>query len=299
MKKPNFFIIGAPKCGTTSLAMWLSEHPKIYMSPMKEPHHFNTDLRYVLTPSRRDYELLFRGATREHKAIGEASVFYLFSKLAVPRIEKELPGSRYIVMVRNPVDMAYSLHEQQIVSGNEHIKNFIEAWRLSEERAKGRKVTRWCREPKLLDYKSVCKLGEQIERLFKLVPRERVLVLVLDDVRENPRREYLKALDFLGVPDDGRTSFPVYNTAKERRWPWLHRLLLAIGRMNEFTKRSLGVPIVWGTGILKRIDKLNLRYRTRPPMPLQIRAELVEYFQSDIFLLSQLLKRDFSDWLQV
>jgi len=299
VKKPNFFIIGAPKCGTTSLAAWLSEHPNIYMSPLKEPHFFNMDLKYHNVSNSRDYWLLFDGVTSEHKAVGEASVFYLFSKTAVPRIEKEVPGAKYIVMVRNPVDMAYSLHEQQVVAGNEHIKDFAQAWHLSEKRAKGQEVTRWCREPKLLDYKSVCKLGEQLERLFKIVPRERVLVLVLDDVKENPRREYLKVLNFLGVSDDGRTEFPVYNPAKERRWPWLRRAVLAMGRASRSVKKALGIPTVRGTGILNRIDKLNIRYRPRPPMPPELRAEITEYFRDDVLLLSRLLDRDFSTWLKL
>jgi Sulfotransferase family len=70
MIKPNFFILGAPKCGTTSLAVWLSEHPHIYM-PQKEPHFFNTDHRRFLN-SRVGYERLFAGANERHRVVGEA-----------------------------------------------------------------------------------------------------------------------------------------------------------------------------------------------------------------------------------
>ena len=298
MKQPNFFIIGAPKCGTTSLAAWLSEHPNIFMSPIKEPHYFNTDLKHHLAHNRRDYEALFQGATEEHVAVGEASVFYLYSKVAVSRIEIEFPESKYIVMVRNPVDMAYSLHEQNIAAGYEHVLDFSKAWALSDKRSRGLEVSRWCPEPKILDYKSVCKLGEQIARLYKTVPKERVLVLVLDDIRANPRREYLRVLKFLGVPDDGKTVFPVHNPAKERRWLWMRRAVLAAGKASSAIKRALGIPAVRGTGLLNAFDKLNLRYRQRPPMPLELRAELTEYFQGDILLLSRLLGRDFSEWLK-
>lgn len=296
MKKPNFFIIGAPKCGTTSLAAWLSEHPNIYMSPVKEPHFFNTDLKYINTPSRHEYERLFRGATDEHKAVGEASVFYLFSKVAVPRIEQELPGARYIVMVRNPVDMAYSLHHQQLFSGNEHIEDFAEAWHLSEERAKGRFVTQWCREPKLLDYRSVCRLGEQLQRVYSLVPRERVLVLNLEDVRKDPRKEYREVLQFLNVPDDGRQGFPVHNPAKVRRWPWLRRVVKALIHL----KLWIGMPrILCMSQLINAVDKINSRIQPRPPMSLELRRELIEYFQEDVKLLEHLLDRDFSEWLEL
>ena len=296
MKKPNFFIIGAPKCGTTSLYHWLSEHPNIYMSPLKEPNFYNTDLGNCKL-THREYELLFHRAKDKHKAVGEASTSYLFSRVAVPYIEKELPGSRYIVMIRNPVDMAYSFHEELVTLGYEHIKDFVKAWQLSEERAKGCVVTQWCHEPKLLDYKSVCKLGEQLERLFKIVPRTRVLVLVLDDVKGNPRQEHLKMMDFLEVPDDGRTEFPAYNPAKERRWPWLRRAVLAMNRASRSVKKVLGIPTVRGTGILNLMDKLNIRYRPRPLMPPKLRGEITEYFRDDILLLSRLLDRDFSAWL--
>jgi len=296
MKKPNFFIIGAPKCGTTSLAAWLSEHPNIYMSPVKEPHFFDSDLKCSMVPNRRAYERLFRGATVEHKAIGEASVYYLFSKVAVPRIEQEIPGSRYIVMIRNPVDMAYSLYEQKVVTGNEHLKSFEEAWRLSEKRARGEAVTRRCREPKLLDYKSVCRLGEQLERLFRTVPRERILVLVLDDLKDNPRREYLKVLAFLGVPDDGRKEFPVKNPAKELRWPRLYYALREVG-VALGVKRWLAAPGVWK--LISAIIRLNTKFRPREPMPSDLRAELIEYFRDDIHRLEKLLERDLSTWLEV
>ncbi len=298
LTKPNFFIIGAPKCGTTSLATWLAQHPNVYMSPVKEPNFFSADLgKHKLT--WQEYEMLFEGVTEQHQAIGEASTSYLFSKVAVPKIESTIEEARYIVMVRNPIDMAYAFHEEQLVLGNEHIRDFAKAWALSEERAQGREVTRWCREPRRLDYKSVCRLGEQLQRLFTIVPRERVLVLVLDDIRENPRREYLRVLRFLGLVDDGRMAFPVYNSAKERRLPGLQRAILITGEASVMVKQWLGIPKVKGTGLLTRISRMDIRRRPRPPMPPELRAELAAYFREDVALLSRLLERDFSEWLKI
>ena len=299
MKKPNFFIIGAPKCGTTSLAAWLAEHPTIYMSPVKEPHFFCSDFNVVIIPNEAEYYRLFKKAGDQHMAVGEASTSYLYSQVAVPRIERELPGAKYIVMVRNPVEMAYSLHDHYIFWGIEHIRDFETAWRLSPERRAGRMVSRWCSEPRLLDYQSTCKLGEQLERLFSIVPRERVLVLVLDDIKENPRQEYLKVLGFLGVSDDGRQAFPVKNPAKERRRPKLYKVLRLIGRASRKTKQLLGIPTNRGTGILKAINNINVKYRPRPSMPIQLRKELTEYFRPDIEKLGGLLGRDFSHWLSL
>ena len=171
MKKPNFFILGAPKCGTTSLAAWLSQHPQVFMSPAKEPHHFNADHKNRGYKERSHYESLFSRAKDHHIAVGEASVWYLYSQVAVSLIEEYSPESRYIVCLRNPVDMAYSLHEQQLVSGNEHLNCFSEAWELSDQRLKANSVSRWCVEPSQLAYGEACKLGGQMERLYDRVPK--------------------------------------------------------------------------------------------------------------------------------
>jgi hypothetical protein len=109
LRKPNFFIIGAAKCGTTSLSVWLGGHPQIFMSSMKEPHFFNNDDRQAIR-TLDDYEALFWSATEEHIAIGEASVWYLSSADAVPAILQYQPEAKFIVMLRNPVEMAPALH---------------------------------------------------------------------------------------------------------------------------------------------------------------------------------------------
>jgi Sulfotransferase domain len=290
---PNFFIIGAPKCGTTSLATWLSEHPNIYFSPIKEPHFFNSDQNYNNVRSRKEYERLFNKVSAEHRAVGEGSVFYLYSKVAVSRIEKELPSSRYIVMFRNPIEMAYAMHEQQVFAGNEHITDFRRAWSLSDERLQGREVSQVCREPKLLAYKQLCALGAQLERLYAAVPRERVLVLFLDDFKKDSRPEYLRVLDFLDVPRDERTDFPVYNPAKERRWPGVRS---AVQQANQL-RRKLGLPRL-GLGLIGAVEKANTKARAREKMPEDLKQELARYFLKDVQVLETLAHRDLSTWLK-
>jgi hypothetical protein len=291
MRKPNFFIIGAPKCGTTSLAAYLESHPQIFFSPYKEPHHFNTDENWVWTPERSRYEELFRGATQFHRAIGEGSVWYLHSSVAVLNIEQYTPDARYIVCLRSPVEMAYSLHEQQFVSGNEHIEDFAEAWELNNDRLKGKSISRWCRESRHLAYGSACLLGEQLDRLYNLVPRERVHTVLLDDVKADPRTEYLSVLKFLGVDDDGRYSFSMKNPAKERRSRVLLRAIQLIGSF----KRQMGIHKSFG--LLSAIDRKNINYRKRQPLSDEMKHKLQDYFNSDVELLGRLLDRDLSRWL--
>ena len=110
LRKPNFFILGAPKCGTTSLAAWLGEHPNIFVSSEKEPNFFNTEDKRGITNTLEQYEDLFREAGTEHVAVGEATVWYLSSPEAIDRILKYNSDARFIVMVRNPLEMAPALH---------------------------------------------------------------------------------------------------------------------------------------------------------------------------------------------
>jgi hypothetical protein len=192
---------------------------------------------------------LFEGARKEHLAIGEASTTYLFSREAMPAIEERLSESRYIAMLRTPVEMAPALHEQEIRVFHEDVKSFSEAWALWRERREGKAAPRRWRDPIKLDYQSWCRLGEQMACLYESVSTEQVLPLVLDDIRENVALEYRRVPDFLGVPDVGRGVFPIHNFAGGWRSGRIGRLVRRMGLSASwakhiariFPKRSLGL----------------------------------------------------------
>src|SRR5919106_4688265 len=107
---PDFFIVGAPKCGTTSLASYLDAHPQIFMSPVKEPKYFFFDAPELRVIDRLEsYQRLFARAEPD-QLCGEASTAYLFSKAAVPAILEANPAAKIIAMVRNPLEMVVSYH---------------------------------------------------------------------------------------------------------------------------------------------------------------------------------------------
>jgi len=290
MKKPDFFILGAPKCGTTSLAAWLAEHPDIYMSPEKEPHFFNTDHKRYLN-SLEGYERLFEGASDRHAAVGEASVWYLSSEDAVANILAYNPAARFIVMLRNPVEMAPSLHEEQVFTGREEVRDFATAWDLQEARKRGHDLPRLTWEPKHLLYGDMCRLGAQLERLFSRVPAERVKMIFIEDLRD-ARGVYRDTLSFLGVTDDGRVQFEALNAAKKRRWPFL----LHLPRLAIAFKHALGIE--GGLGIWKHIDSRNRIERPRAPIDPAMRRRLTEYFAEDIRKLERVTGRDLSHWVR-
>ena len=289
MNKPNFFIIGAPKCGTTSLAYWLGEHKNIYMSPVKEPHYFDTDNKRRIE-TRKEYEALFKNVKKYHSAIGEASVYYLFSKEAVPNILRYNPNAKFIVMLRNPVDMAYSLHDHYVCLGRENVSDFIEAWKLNDDRRKGRNIPVLAWDPKRMVYGDVCRLGMQVDRLLKYVDRERVLFVFMEDIKKNTQQVYRQVLTFLGVPDDGRTDFPRLNPGKRAN----NRLLASLITITYDVKHMLGLKTSFG--VMNKIQEKNQTVRIRKKMDDDVRDLLVDYFLDDIKLLAALTGRDLRNW---
>ena len=291
LRKPNFFIIGAPKCGTTSLSVWLGEHRKIFISPIKEPHFFNSDDRQAIS-ELDEYEALFCGASEEHIAVGEASVWYLSSANAVTAILRYQPEAKFIVMLRNPIEMAPALHGEMLLSGLEYEHEFPMAWNLQEVRRQGRRIrVSWARRRFL--YGEICSLGMQLEKLYKIVPSSRVLTIILDDIRADPRHEYLRVLQFLGVSDDGRLDFPIHNPASAFRYPGIQRAAYPILHLKD----RLGVS--GGLGLWTRMENLMRVEKPRKPLTPEMISVLNEYFSQDVELLGRLLGRDLRQWLAI
>jgi hypothetical protein len=214
-RKPGFFMLGAPKCGTTALASYLATHPLVQVSEPKEPNYFCKDLRVgCRVASDEEYLATFFPGLDESKAhvAVDASVWYLYSGIAVDEILRFQPDARFLVMIRSPVDMAYSLHSMLHFMGQEDVFDFTRAWELQDARRQGRflPADRWI-DAQLLQYHAVCSLGSQLERLYRKVDPARVHVELQDDMRKDPRGVYARVLNFLGVPDDGRTRFDETN----------------------------------------------------------------------------------------
>lgn len=288
MKKPNFFVIGAPKCGTTSLYHWLKQHPYAFLPGLKEPHFFNTDDKAPDRCSLAAYENLFEDAGDADIAVGECSVWYLASKEAVPRVLDYNPDARFIVCLRNPIEMAYALHHQQLFAANEHIVSFRAAWQAQDLRARMKD------EPAAtsthLLYGPMCKLGEQVERLKSHASDDRIHIMFLDDMKEDPSAAYRGILEFLGLPDF-QPEFRKSNEARARRLPFIRRIVRGLGSV----RRSLGVRR--GFGILSRLDRWNSKPgRWRPDEGMN--ETLCSYFRDDIRLLGRMTGRDLTHWLR-
>ena len=298
--KPSFFIVGAPKCGTTALYEYLRPHPNIFMPEIKEPHFFAKDLgTYPRIKTLEDYLDLFAAATPHHLQLGEASVYYLRSSVAIPSIREFNPAAKLIAMFRNPVDMVYSLHSQLLHVSEETVADFATAWRLQERRARGLDLPPGIRSALLVQYYQVGQFGTQAERLLSCFPREQVKLILYEDFAASPQRIYDEVLAFLEVPHDGRAEFPRINENKGARVPLLRRFYrkppTALRQVVRSLKRAIGGETI--SAAKKKLVALNTVKEQRPPLAPELRAELAAAFREEVGMLGRLMGRDLSHWV--
>ena len=299
MKKPDFFIVGGPKCGTTALYVYLRDHPAIFMPAVKEPHFFCPEFfgHKGVVSDLQEYLQLFRHAGPEHRAVGEASALYLASKSSLSLIRDFNPSARIVVMVRNPVEMAYALHAQQLRSCEEEIPDFEKAWNLQEDRRNGRSIPSACLGEWILQYREIASLGSQLRRVLSVFPAEQVHCIVFDDFIGDTRSCYVRLLQFLGVDDDGRMDFPPVNENAIYRWSWVNRLLkrppVGLDRIWRAVKKRMGVR---GTGLGSLVVRINSTVKKRAPLTPSMRRVLENAFEEEIRELEVILHRDFGHW---
>lgn len=274
----RLFIVGAPKCGTTSLASWLSDHPQICMSQIKESHYFSHDLAGRVVKHRKEYEELFGDPSPQTRWLLDASVSYIYSGVAVPTILAEFPDAKFIVMTRDPVDMAISLFYHNRFNRYESEESLERAWGLQERRARGESIPALCRDPFLLQYQQACALGTLVQRLHGWIEAPNLLHLTLKEVHEDTPTAYRRVLRFLDLADDGRRSFPVRNQAGEHRSPLLGGLLLHAARL----KARWGITKRFG---LMRLSRRPLDKKEISP---EFRKEMEDAFAKEARLLASL-----------
>jgi sulfotransferase family protein len=299
MKKPDLFIAGAPKSGTTALSKYLSEHPNVFITTPKEPNFFSDDMpkRYI-AQSLEDYLLLFKNCNSNHYVSGEASVYYLYSSCALQNIYNFYKQAKIIVLLRNPVDIVYSLHSQYIYNFTEDEKDFEKAWNFQESRKMGLNLPVNCKIPKILQYKDIAMLGNQVEKLFSIFSKDQVKLILFEDFVDSTKEVYEDVLKFLGIPSVGKASFPRIN---ENRIPrvlklshFLHNPPNIIRKIVRILYNTFGIDA--GEKFMRFISDLNSCKVERKRMSPDFRKRLITEFQEDIHKLSIIINRDLSHW---
>jgi len=290
--RPNLFILGAPKCGTTSLSAWLAQHPQVFFSPEKEPHHFYSP--YGEPMPREQYEALFERAPVKAQYLAEASIWYLFGGTAVPEILEYSPDARFIVCLRNPVKMAPSLHAQMLYTGKELLNNFEDAWDVSDQRCGGEHIGIFGfdqGDPACMAYKQACMLGQQVETLLQQVDRSQVLFVLIDDLSASPEETWDQIQVFLGLTRFADFSLRAHNQAKRRKFPVLQRFTLFVQNL----KRRLGIKKRFG--VLAPLNRKNIVEKKYPLPSKELQETMQQVFREDIVKLSGLINRDLSKWM--
>ena len=299
MKKPNFFIVGAPRCGTTALYSYLKTHPQICMSDFKEPNYFSDDLAPQLRrcTTEESYLANFSGVGEHHTVIGEATVFYLYSKTAIPNIKKFNPDAKLIAMFRDPAEMLYSAHSYFIYEFFIDNQDFLTAWNLQAALTQGNASASRQMELPFLHYRELASFGEQLQRTYSHFPAQQVKVIFYENLRRDPGAVYAEVLNFLDVPHDGRTDFPIVNAIKRHRIDFLGRVLhnmpVTLTQSARAVKASLGLKTL-GVGRLAR--KVDADARRPAAIPENIRQTIISELRPDIDLLEELTGSNLSNW---
>lgn len=236
MKLPNFLIIGAPKCGTTSLASYLSTHPDVFMCPWKEPNYFalaghqlphngpaspdvlNAIIYLHCATEFEQYRSLFDGAT-DQKAIGEASVRYLYYPESAPRIKEALPDVRMIAILREPVSRLYS-HYCMMREFQLEPLELADAIAAENSRIADNWGWDW-------HYTSIGRYAKQIKLYYDFFEKSQLKVFLYDEFAHNPVEVYRQVCRHLGIDESvvpnmsarGKVAYRPKNLTIDR---WLH-----------------------------------------------------------------------------
>jgi hypothetical protein len=301
--KPDFFIVGAPKCGTTSVYEYLKGHPEVFMSDAKEPRYFAPDdalgasghaLRHGRDLER--YLDLFAGA-RDEKRMGEASVVYIYSRRAPGLIHEFQPDARIVVMLRNPVDMIYSLHGQRLSEDREDEPDFAAALAAEEDRRAGRGVPAHATAAGST-YRDRGRFAQLLPPWFETFGRDRVRVIIFEDFIRDPAAEFRRLLEFLEVdPTYQPPAFSVHNpshTARSRFLRALTRTRAAQWIVWQLMPRVLGDRATRALVRRFRHSRINRMPSKRERLDPDLRRQLEAEYAPDVAALSELLGRDMS-----
>lgn len=301
---PNLFVVGAQKAGTTAVHEILGRHPDVWMAPVKEPCHFvpadpagsrrgRAEPHRTVWATYRDpaaYLGLFRGG-ENRRWRGESSTLYLYDARAARGIAERCPEARIVVILREPVERAWSAWMFGRMRGWEPERDFRRALALEEERIAGGWPAPW-------HYRRRGMYAGQVARYLDLFGRARVFVRTFDLLRAEPERFFSDLFGFLGVAAppglDVRTE---RNRGALPRAYWLSRVLFARARVSPRTRLWVkGTPAgrLIAAG-LRLVDRANL---VRPPrLPPAAARDLQAAFVEDIRATERLTAEPLDGWL--
>jgi hypothetical protein len=313
-KEPNFFVIGAAKCGTTTLYDFLEHHPEVYMSPIKEPHHFSKDIikenfsdeykhylktrnvnleEYLQTDLSRkiwewytedfnQYIQLFKNV-RNERAVGEISNGYLFSSVAAKEIKSQYPNAKIVMILRNPIERAYSHYLANVRDGRTTLNFKDELIADSKKSAKG-----WCISH---CYTEMGLYYDQVKRFTDVFEKDQIKIYLNDDLKKNAEAVAKDLFTFLGV--NTKVDIDFHKKQNEARLP------KSAGFMKFITQTGLKRKIFRSMpkSIQDKVKPLFFKEGKIPKMSEEDKKWLMVQFREDINKTQNLIGRDLSSWL--
>ena len=312
-KLPNFFVVGAAKSGTTSLYEYMKMHPQIYMAPIKETHHFSTDIDnskfrpnyarslnkdlskfletdmqegifHAFVKERDQYDKLFKNV-KDEKAIGEITNSYLYSQEAARNIFTRFPDAKVIMMLRNPIDRAFSHYLMDLRIGYE-TNDFMTALKKDMARdPKGWGISNL--------YVEIGMYAEQVKRFIEIFPERQRRIYLFDDFKKDAGTVVKDMFTFLGVAPNVDIDY------SQKFNPSFIPKNKLIGKLNTQKKIK-----DWLKGVLPKSVKSKFKktFYTDKDLPRITPAErkfLADIFRNDVMKLGKLLNRDLSKWVDV
>lgn len=234
-----------------------------------------------------------------NQILGDSSVYYVYSEAAIDRILEHNQDAKFILLLRNPIEMALSYHAQLVRNLQEDVLDFQEAWRLQGDRDPSRYPLAVRENLQIFEYSRICTLSPHIARWKHRVDDSHLRIELLDDLKEQPARVYRSILAFLQVPDDNRQKFEPINVRTALRSPRLARLmrdppapLRRLWRAAKPSLERLGIA----HSLTMNLRRLNHGGPASAPISPEVYAMLAEHFEDEIGRLSEMLGRDLVHW---
>lgn len=299
---PDFFLIGAPKAGTSALHRALTAHPQLFLSKVKEPKYYmcgdspppaykgpgdaHSNQEWIW--QRERYLDLF-AARPAGTLAGESTPFYLYNRDARRRIAVDRPAARLIAVLRDPVDRAYSNWMHLWMDGLEPEADILNAVAKEERRLNRGWAPFW-------HYRGLGMYGRQVKDLYDHFPAEQVLLLRYRSLIDDPDGTLDRVTDFLGVDRLDAPEIPADNSRPFVRDSPRTRALGTVIRLGA-KAGQFAPPHLWRQASRPLIHRLhNGGDPNRPALTVAQRAELLEPFLPDIELLEQVTGESFEDW---
>lgn len=280
---PSFFVVGAAKSGTTALWYYFQQHPEIFVTKdiaYKELGYYSN--QYGISDKKK-YLNFFKEAKQNQK-IGEVCHAYLTSEESAEWIKKDVPEAKIIIILRNPIDRAYSLYNWMVMHGYENCTSFNKALKKEFRRKKEKPKLSHSFLQNYMYYNSGL-YYEQVKRYFDIFGKSKVLVLTHEDFRENQLLKLNEIYDFLNVK-------PVINIKK--KGVNKSRKVLSIKLQYLFRKYLLKKnKRKLKTKIIQKLFSLNMNSTKLKEISPALKDKLKNNYSSDIEKLSKLCQYDF------